>query len=291
MLKNYILIAFRNLQKHKSFSLINILGLSLGLGCCLLLTLYIQDEYSFDKHLQRKDDIYRVVTEFKGVNGFDKMGTASPPIALALGEEIPEVEAAARMVSPPGVTQNLVKYKDNVFYVSEGYLADSSIFQVLTFDVFEGNPADALNDPNSIALAESLAKQIFGDESALNKSFTLSQGNEPLEVKVTAVYHDNKKSFVAPNFLLNIYSGGWGQYLRSKDAEGEWAGQNFIPSYLKLVPGHNTESVIKKMNDVLIKYGAEDMKALGLSKTLTLEPVKDIYLKSDVNQAPRIKTL
>ena len=99
MLKNYILIAFRNLQKHKSFSLINILGLSLGLGCCLLLTLYIQDEYSFDKHLQRKDDIYRVVTEFKGVNGFDKMGTASPPIALALGEEIPEVEAAARIPS------------------------------------------------------------------------------------------------------------------------------------------------------------------------------------------------
>ena len=89
MLKNYILIAVRNLRKHRAFSLINILGLSLGLACCLLLTLYIQDEYSYDSNLQRKDDVYRIVTEFEGVIGFDKLGTASPPIALAMGEELP----------------------------------------------------------------------------------------------------------------------------------------------------------------------------------------------------------
>jgi putative ABC transport system permease protein len=291
MLKNYFIIAFRNLQKHRLFSLINILGLSLGLTCCLLLTLYIQDELSYDSHMNRKNDVYRIVTEFKGDTGLEKMGVASPPIALALAEEVPEVEAAARLLAPPGASQNLIKYNDNTFYVSDGYLGDSSVFDVLTFDIIEGNPATALDDPNSIAIAASLAKKLFGDESALNKSFTLTQGYDPFEVKVTVVYKDNKKSFIVPNFIVNIHSGGWGEYLKSKDAASEWAGQNFIPSYLKLTPGHDKEAVIKKINDVLVKHGAENMKALGLSKTLTIEPVKDIYLRSDVGRSPRIQTI
>jgi putative ABC transport system permease protein len=291
MLRNYVLIAFRNLQKHKSFSLINILGLSLGLACCLMLTLYIQDELSYDSHLNRKEDVYRIVTEFEGVIGFDKLATASPPIALAIGEEVPEVEAAARLLSPPGVDQNLIKHNDDVFYVTDGYLGDSSIFDVLTFDIVEGNPSNALDEPNSIAIAQSLATKLFGEESALNKSFQLSQGNEPFEVKVTAVYKDQKKSVVAPNFIVNIYSGGWGQYLKSPNAVNEWAGQNFVPSYLKLTPGHNPDEVIKKMNGVLAKYGAENMKALGIKKKLSMERVKDIYLRSDVGQSPRINSI
>jgi putative ABC transport system permease protein len=291
MLRNYFVIAFRNLQKHRLFSLINILGLSLGLTCCLLLTLYIQDELSYDSHMNRKDDVYRVVTEFKGVIGFSKLGTASPPIALALAEELPEVEAAARLLEPPNGSQNLIKYNDNTFYITDGYLGDSSIFDVLTFNIVEGNPATALDDPNSIAIAESLAKKLFGNEPALNKSFSLSQGYDPFEVKVTAVYKDNKKSFISPNFIVNIYSGGWGEYLKSKNTVNEWAGQNFLPSYLKLAPGHDRQAVIKKINDVLVKYGAESMKALGISKTLTIEPVKDIYLRSDVGRSPRIQSI
>jgi putative ABC transport system permease protein len=246
MLKNYILIAFRNLRKHRAFSLINILGLSLGLACCLLLTLYIQDEFSYDSNLKRKDDVYRMITKFEGVIGFDKLPTTSPPIALAIGAEIPEIEAVARLLSPPGVAQNLIKYNDNSFYVSDGYLGDSSIFEVLTFEILEGNPSNALENPNSIAIAESLAIKLFGDESALNKTFSLSQGNEPFEVKVTAVYKDQKKSFISPNFIVSIHSGSWGQYLKSPNAANEWAGQNFIPAYVKLSPGHDRQAVVKK---------------------------------------------
>jgi putative ABC transport system permease protein len=291
MLQNYILIAFRNLRKHRAFSLINILGLSLGLASCLLLTLYIQDEISYDRHMNRRDDVYRIVTEFQGVIGFDKLATTSPPIALAMGEEVPEVEVAARLILPPNVAQNLIKYNDDVFYTTEGYLADSTIFDVLTFDVIEGDPSTALDEPNSIAIAESLSKKLFGDESAINKTFQLSQGRDPFDVKVTAVYKDQKKSFLVPNFMVNINSGGWGEYLKSKEAATEWAGQNFVPAYLKLTPEHDRAAVIKKMNEVLVKHGAESMKALGLSKTLTIEPVKDIYLKSDVGQSPRIDAI
>ena len=85
-------------------------------------------------------------------------------------------------------------------------------------------------------------------------------------------------------------SAGLGEYIRGDGAK-QWAGNNFVPSYLKLVPGHNVADVQKKMNEVLQKHGAEDMKALGLYKTLAIEPVKDIYLKSDVGQSPRITYL
>lgn len=291
MLKNYILISFRNLSKHKSFSLINILGLSLGLACCLILTLYIQDEFSYDSDLERKEDVYRIVTHFEGVIGFDKLATASPPIALAVSEEVPEVEVAARLLSPPGTTQNLIRNGDNVFYVEHGYLGDSTIFDVLTFDIIEGNVANALDDPNSIAIAQSLAVKLYGNESALDKTFLLSQGNEPYEVKVTAVYKDKKKSIVTPHFIVNIYSGSWGQYLRSPNASNEWAGQNFVPSYLKLAANHDVAEVERKMNEVLVKHGAEKMKALGIKKKLSLELVKDVYLLSDVGQSPRINSI
>jgi putative ABC transport system permease protein len=109
MLKNYVLIAMRNMMRNKAYSLINVLGLSLGVGCCLLLALYIQDEISYDKHNDRLGDLYRVVTYFHTEKGLDRLGTASPPIAMALKSDIPEVEVAARMLNPPNVPQSLIK--------------------------------------------------------------------------------------------------------------------------------------------------------------------------------------
>ena len=288
MLKNYIIIAVRNLLKHKAFSFINIAGLSIGISCCLLLALYVQDEMSYDKYHNKVDDVYRIITEFHMEKGLDRLRTASPPIALAMRDDLPEVENAARLLNPPGVAQNLIKYETNIFYVTDGYLADSSLFDVLTFDFKEGNPKKALVEANSVVITESLSKKLFGDESALNKVIYISQGGPAGDFKVTGVILENHKSHVNPSFMVSMTSAGWGDYIRSAEAQGEWAGQNFIPSYLRLVRGHNKDEVVRKMNQVLVKYGSEDMKALGLYKTLDLELVKDIYLKSDVGQSPRI---
>ena len=84
MFKNYFKIALRNLARNRGYSAINILGLALGVACCLLLALYIQDEVSYDKHHKRAEDIYRIVTHFKSEMVVDKAGTASPPIAMTM---------------------------------------------------------------------------------------------------------------------------------------------------------------------------------------------------------------
>jgi putative ABC transport system permease protein len=286
MLQNYIKIAFRNLSRNKAYSAINIFGLALGVACCLLLTLYILDEISYDKHHQRASDIYRINSKFQSDKGLDKLKTASPPIAMTMKEEIPEVEFAVRVLTPPGVTQSLIRYKENLFYETDGFIADSTLFDVFTYDLKEGNPKKALTHGNSVVVSEKLTQKLFGNETALDKLISISMDGTPKEYKVTGVFAEKGKSIIKASFFISMTSEGWGEWIRT-EGEKQWAGNNFVPSYLKLVSGHNVSDVEKKMNEVLLKHGAEDMKALGLYKTLSIEPVKDIYLKSDVGQSPR----
>jgi putative ABC transport system permease protein len=288
MLKNYFKIAIRNIMRNKVYSLINILGLSIGVACCLLLALYIQEEFSVDKHHTRAADIYRITTTFQNISNIRQTAACSPPIAMAMKDEIPEVEVAARLLNPPGVAQNLIKYETNMFYESEGFIADSTIFSILSYDFIEGNPDKALTQPNSVVLTETLAKKIFGDKPAMNKIISISQGGPTADFNVTAVVREKGKSHQNPHFFTSMVGGGWADYLKGPNLADEWAGQNFIPSYLKLAPGHSKDDVIRKMNEILIKHGSEDMKALGMSKTLSLEPVQDIYLYSSIGQSPRI---
>ena len=287
MLRNYLKIAIRSLIRTKLYSTINILGLSLGVTCCLLLSLYVKDEFEYDRHHERLSDLYRLNTEFKGVVGFDKLATVSPPITMALKEDLQEVEDAAR-IFPTFSAESLIQYEDNKFYESKVYLADSTLFDVLTYDFIEGNPKKALADANTVVISEPIARKLFGNESALDKSILISHGDAPGNYKITGVYKQSK-SFLDVNVFTSVMSAGLGEYMRTNpQAADEWAGQNFVGGFLKLKPGHSREQMENSINDVLIKYGAEDMKALGITKTLHLEPVKDIHLKSQVNKSQRI---
>src|SRR5690606_36685677 len=122
----------------KIYSFINILGLSLGVACGLLLSLYVHDEFSYDRHHQRLNDLYRIGTEFEGVIGFDKLGSVSPPITMTIKDELGEIEAAARVVASFR-GQILIQYEDNNFYGPDAYRADSRLFDVLAYDFKEGN--------------------------------------------------------------------------------------------------------------------------------------------------------
>ena len=299
MLNSYLKIALRNLLRNRVYSLINILGLALGVACCQLLSLYIRDEMSYDKHHKRGSDVYRIISSFQSDLVVGRTGSVSPPIAMTIWDEVPEVETAVRVLNPPGVkhyfttgekekTQSLIRYKEKLFYEHDGLLADSTLFDVFTYDLLEGNPKKALVNGNSVVLSEKLAHKLFGEEPALDKMISISQGGELDEYKVTGVFREKYNTHIKANFFTSITSAGpWESILK----EDEWAGQNFVPSYLKLVPGHNKAAVEKKMNDVLQRHGAEAMQAEGIRKTLSLEPVADIYLKSDVGQSPRIRYL
>lgn len=292
MLANYLKIALRSIARHRAYTAINIFGLSLGIACCLLLTLYVLDERQYDQHHRDLNRLYRINTQFLSEKGLDKLGTTSPPIAMTMAEEIPEIETAARALNPPGVAQNLIRYNDKSFYEPFGYIADSTLFDVLTYSFIEGDPRTALRESNSVVLTQPLAEKLFGQETAVNKLIAISQGGPAEQYKVTGVVKPNTRSFLTINFFISMTSStGMAAYMRSDNAQNEWAGQNFVPAFVKLAPGATVAEVERKMNMLLIKYGSEDLKAMGIEKRLYLEPVADIYLKSDVGQKPRITYL
>jgi len=165
MFRNYLKIAFRNLVRTKAYSIINICGLSLGVACCLLLALYIEDEFQYDRHHERLSDLYRIDTQFEAnVVGFDKLGSVSPPIAMTLKDELPEIEAAARIVPSFG-SANLIQYKDNKFYESNAFAADAIL------------PAGGAPNP---------ARATLADSSEPNTEMGRPRGGIPSEVLPSA---------------------------------------------------------------------------------------------------------
>ncbi|MEO0331281.1 MAG: permease prefix domain 2-containing transporter, partial [Bacteroidota bacterium] len=131
MLKNYLRIALRNLAKHKVFSFINIVGLTVGISCCLLLFLYIQDELSYDQHHTHAPNLYRITTHFNNSGGMtEDLPTASPPIAMAMWSEFPEVVKATRVVSHPGIDFYQIYYQEKSFSEDKGLVVDSTFFEM-----------------------------------------------------------------------------------------------------------------------------------------------------------------
>ena len=290
MLRNFIIVALRNLRRNKVFSLINIVGLSVGVACCLLLVLYVQDELRYDAYHRDGERVFRI-TSSSNLSDFKPYPRTSPPIAWGIKDEVPEFEMVARIVSPPNVTLNLVRYEDKMFYEPDGYLADSTIMSVLTFPFLEGNPAKALTHPNSVVISETMARKLFGSESALGKVLNINQGGPAVDFTVTGVMQPPSNSHLQVNFFVSMTSDGWGAYVRREDVADEWAGQNFMNAYVKLRPGYSLPDVVAKMNTAFQQHGASDLKQLGVQKNLGLEPLGGIYLYSSTDKTPRIHYL
>ncbi len=278
MLGNYLKIALRNLINHKMFSLINITGLSIGITCCVLLSLYIHDEFAFETHFKDYKNIYRLTTVFNTDQGAEKFPRSSPPIAMTLAREVPEIESATRVVNPPEVEQHLIRLDDQSFYEKTGYLVDSTFFDVFSYEFREGDPKTALDGRSAVVLSDVLARKIFGHESALEHTLIINSGQSVDTFHVTGVLKPfTSQSQVDADFYMGMNSHGWGDYINGVTT---WAGQNFIYTYLKLRNGTPPEAVTDKFPALLDKYGAKDLKEMGIRKSMGLQRLADVHLYS-----------
>jgi len=160
MIRNYIKIAWRNLQKHRLFSLINICGLAIGIAAFWMIALYVTDEWSYDRYNDKADRIFRVAQHGKWQNGGFNLALTSIPYAPALKNDYPEVEEAIRIDQEGG---GKITYDNKQFDVGDISFTDANIFKVFTYHFLEGDPETALAKPHSIVLTKSLAEKIFGD--------------------------------------------------------------------------------------------------------------------------------
>lgn len=282
MIRNYLKAAWRNTWKNKAFSFINVSGLTAGTICCLYIILYVKDQYGYDTHHANAESIYRVRTVIEGKNGEKDFNSASssPPIAMTMKQDFPEVVVATRVqyFTDQGEYSLGTAGSDNTFYESKGYLADSTFFQVFDYKFIEGRNLHSLDEPYSVVLSSAVAGKLFGKNRALGEEVNIGNRQSTHIFKVTGVFDETYgKSHLQPHFIMNMNSGGLGDFIRSNN---QWGGQNFIYSYVKLNPEADAGALQAKLPAFLQKYGAEDLRQLSMKKHLFLERVTDIHLYS-----------
>ena len=282
MIKNYFKIAWRNIWRNKSFSFLNILGLTAGTVCCLYILLFVKDQYGYDTYHADASSIYRIRTVIEpkdGSPGFNS-ATASPPIAMGMKMDFPEVVAATRVLYLTNGRNDLLSVvgSDNSFYESKGYLGDSTFFQIFDYKFIEGKPLHALDEPYTVVLSSEVAKKLFGKNEALNQQINIGNQINGHAFKVTGVFDETYgKSHLKPHFIMNMNSGGIGEFVRTNN---QWAGQNFVYNYVKLNPNADAALLQSKLPAFLEKHGADNLRELSMKKYLFLQRITDIHLHS-----------
>jgi putative ABC transport system permease protein len=278
MIRNYLTTAVRFLLKNKTFSFINIFGLAMGTLCCLYILLYLQDQYSYDKHHKDAANIYRIVTSSEMAGYKDQMATSSPPIAAAIKHDFPEVVQFTRLYSAGvfGNTRHMLTYKDRVFNETGLIFVDSTFFDVLAYHfVYGKNDRDLLAEPFSIVLSKPTSVKLFGNENPIGKMITIDDAFGRHDYKVNGVVDESLgKTHIEANIFVTMRSGGFGHYLVNNS---QWAINSMMFSYIKLRPGSDAKALEKKLPDLLNKYGAQQMKAVGMKKALHLQPITSVH--------------
>ena len=282
MIRNHLIIAWRNLIKNKQQSIINLLGLTVGTVCCLAILLYVFDQMGYDQHHKNAASIYRITTYFDGSqqNTEDIVSaTSSPPIAFALKEDFPEVEEATRVILTDMFFTNPVRPVNNQkgTYEKRAYMADSTFFKVFDYTFVEGRKETALDDPMDIVLSRTLAKKLFGNKEALGETLLWGAGENPMALTVSGVFEEGNKSHLNPNYIVSMNTPGFGEFVRGVT---NFATENFVHNYIKLNPSASGESVEKKLTDFLKDRGEKDLVSSGIKKTLSLQNITDIHLHS-----------
>ncbi|MCG8411759.1 MAG: ABC transporter permease [Bacteroidales bacterium] len=198
MFKNYLKVFFRNTLKNPFYSSINILGLAIGIACSIVALLYISKETSYNKDFKNYDKIYRIGSGFQSEMFTDSMATTLKEIAPAIIEQVPEVEAATRFVR--WYYGSLIKYNNNFIPKVNILVTDSSVLDVFSFKILEGDPNTFLQAPNKIAITQKLSKRIFGNENALGKTIINSKN----EYEVAWIMENPKNTTIRFDALANF---------------------------------------------------------------------------------------
>ncbi|NCD72223.1 ABC transporter permease [Mucilaginibacter agri] len=280
MFRNYIKTAFRSLKKNKGFTLINVLGLALGLAICLLIVFYVIDEMSYDRYNLNADRIYRVNNDIKFGGSENSYAVAPAPMAAALQAEFPEVEKAVRFRQNGSFR---VKKGNQDIQEHHFIYADPDVFSVFTFPMLSGDPNTALKDPKAVVITERMANKYFNSTNVVGKTLLL---DDTVNFKITGVIKDiPKQSHINADFFISMIT-------LAESKEPSWLNNNF-QTYILLKPGSDVkvlESKFPKMvkehvdpqlqNVIHMSY--DDFTKTGSYFKLSTIALKRIHLESNM---------
>ncbi|MFC1725003.1 ABC transporter permease [candidate division KSB1 bacterium] len=265
MFKNYVKIAFRNVKRQKGFSFINIFGLAVGMACCILILLWLQDEYNYDRFHENADDLYRIITERNEGDRTMLLPRAPYPLGDVLVSDFPEIIDYSRYTG--GYTGWNLKYKDKSYNSERIAFADPSFFKMFTFPFLIGDPKTALEERYSVILTERLAKKCFGDEDPIGKIMQMSD----TDIIVAGVIKDvPRNSHMQFDYIIPIIN------------QTKWREQDFTSweqgesMYIQLRENTSGKDVGKKIEKIIGKYHPKSE-----STYIKLQSLKKVHLFSN----------
>jgi len=274
MLKNYLTIALRIMGRHKAFSFINIAGLAVGMACSIMIGLFVVHESGYDRFHARSDAIFRVYADLRE-DGEDFRGAwTSPPLAQALVEDFPEVEAAARV--SPWPREWLITAGDRSFLEQGLMFADASFFKVFSYAFIYGDPGTALQDPGTVVLTRTVAERYFGHDDPLGK--TMSFRDLMRDYRVTGVIEDPPPNTHLRFDMMAALTG------TSSSAGTRWT-QNTYFTYVLLREGTLASALEAKLPDFTRRhYGPQFFADTG-------RRFEDYFDKGDQHHGYRLEPL
>ena len=276
MIKNFIKIAFKSLLKNRNVTMVNVLGLALGLATCLLIVFYVVDELSYDRYNTKADRIYRANADIKFGGNASSYAVTPPPLAAAMMANIPEVEKAVRITAAIDS-----RFKKGGEHINENKVcyAESGVFDVFTLPMIDGSPRNVLDDPKSIVLSESAAKKYFNRTNVVGQSITFINNNTAL--KITGVIKDMpSQSHFNFDFFMSMAS-------LESSRNNNWNGFSFT-TYALLKPGADRAAFEKKLQVMFMKnfaqqpgFNLKEFEKNGNAIGLNATALTDIHLKSN----------
>lgn len=264
MLKNYFKIAFRNFRRNKSYSAINIFGLAMGLATCLMITLFVLDELSYDRYNKNADQVYRINTDIK-LNGSLFKDRATPaPMADILLKDYPQIKQVVRI---NGGGDMLVKKGNETVVEHNSFFADYSLFEVFTLPMIQGDSKTALSQPNCMVISESMAEKYFKNTNVIGRTLTV---DNTTPYKITGVIKETPvQSHLHFNFIKSMSGNG-------ESRSDFWLNNNFT-TYVLVRPGTTQQMLDQYLKEAAKKYAEPQLQNVAHSNFADLEKKGDYF--------------
>ena len=290
MFKYDLRIAWRHLLKQKVYSSIKIGGFALGIAACVLIALFVKDELSYDQHFEAKDQVYRVVNQFKGEGELERWAWFPAPTAKALATDFPEIEQAGRLLNTQlfgaGVNEIKLHDKPQIFHENGFAYIDPGMIDILEIKLLQRNGPKALSNPNTLLISEEKARKYFSNEDPIGKTITL-QGNvldntSDRTYTITGVVETKEASHFRYDFFMTLT--GVEFYPGEQD---NWNANNYH-TYIKVSPKTNPQDLENKLDALTKNYyipawtaaGDQGIEENAEKSSYHLQTVSDIYLRN-----------
>ena len=269
MWKNYFKVALRNLYRYKGFSLINILGLAIGITGCLLIGLFVWDEWQYDKFVKEGDAVYRIYAKRTNENGTTFTANTPPAFATYLQQNYPEVAQTTRLMMWSG--RMLLEVGENQGYEDKGLIADSTFFRIFPLQLAKGDARTALDEPMSVVLTDEVASKYFGNSDPIGKTIQLDKSDfivKGVLAKVPPHFH------LDINYIIPLSAAGV-----PAERMGRWTWQQFF-TYIKVKEGTD----IEQLQNIFFKAATKEREAESEGDEEVYEPLfqplQNIHLHS-----------